>query len=115
MDAFANQLTEVRNLDTEDEYTEQLNQLETEYQFILLRSLDLFHKEMSRSNLLERLHHIKKQLCDTNQGYPALTLLNILQHLLIAKGNTHNINANSFFFLLFKHPQERHLQLNLAL
>ena len=71
MEAFAQQLTEVRNLDTEDEYTEQLNQLETKYQFILLRSLDLFHKEMSRSNLLERLHHIQEQLCDTNQGYPA--------------------------------------------
>ena len=42
-------------------------------------------------------------------------LINILQHLLIAKGNTHNINANSFLFLLFKHPQERHLPLNLAL
>ena len=48
MEAFAKELTEVRNL----------------------RSLDLFHKEMSRSNLLERLHHIKEQLCDTNQGYP---------------------------------------------
>ena len=71
MEAFAKELTEVRNLDTEDAYTEQLNQLETEYRFILLRSLDLFHKEMSRSNLLERLHHIKEQLCDTNQGYPA--------------------------------------------
>ena len=70
MNAFA-KLTEARNLDTKGEYTEQLNQLETEYQFILLRSMDLFHKEMGRSNLLERLHHIKEQLCDTNQGYPA--------------------------------------------
>ena len=71
MDAFAQQLTEARNLDTKGEYEETLNQLETEYQFILLRSLDLFHKEMGRSNLLERLHHIKEQLCATNQGYPA--------------------------------------------
>ena len=71
MEAFAKELTEVRNLDTKGKYEETINQLETEYQFILLRSLDLFHKEMGRSNLLERLHHIKKQLCDTNQGYPA--------------------------------------------
>ena len=71
MDAFANQLTEVRNLDTKGEYTKSLNELETEYQFILLRSLDLFHKEMGRCNLLERLHHIKERLCGTNQGYPA--------------------------------------------
>ena len=72
MDAFAKQLTEAQNLDTKGEYTEQLNQLEVEYNFILLRSLDLFHKEMRCANLLERLHHIKEQLCDTNQGlaYP---------------------------------------------
>ena len=72
MDAFAKQLTEARNLDTKGEYTKQLNQLEVEYNFILLRSLDLFHKEMRRSNLLKRLHHIKEQLCGTNQGlaYP---------------------------------------------
>ena len=37
MEAFAKQLTEVRNLDTKGEYAEQLNQLEIEYQFILLR------------------------------------------------------------------------------
>ena len=66
MDAFAQQLTEVRNLDTEDNYKKQLDQLEVEYQFVLLRSLHFFHKEMGRSNLLERLHHIKEQLCDTN-------------------------------------------------
>ena len=72
MDAFANQLAEARNLDTEGEYKETLNQLEVEYKRILLRSLDLFYKEMRRSNLLERLHHIKEQLCGTNQGlaYP---------------------------------------------
>ena len=71
MEAFAQQLTEVRNLDPKGKYKEQLNQLETEYQFILLRSLDLFHKEMGRSNLLERLQLIKERLCNTNQGYPA--------------------------------------------
>ena len=71
MEAFAKELTEVRNLDTKGKYEETINQLETEYQFILLRSLDLFQKEMGRSNLLERLHLIKEQLCDTNQGYPA--------------------------------------------
>ena len=72
MEAFAKELTEVRNLDTEGECTEQINQLEVEYNFILLRSLDLLHKDMRRSNLLERLHHIKEKLCDTNQGlaYP---------------------------------------------
>ena len=67
MDSFAKQLAEVRNLATKGEDTAQLNQLEVEYNFILLQSLDSFHKEMLRANLLERLHHIKEQLCDTPQ------------------------------------------------
>ena len=71
MEAFAKQLTQVRNLDTKGKYKKQLNKLEEEYQFTLLRSLDLFHKEMGRSNLLERLHLIKERLCGTNQDNPA--------------------------------------------
>ena len=53
-----------------DKYMKQLNKLEVEYQFTLLRSLDLFHKEMLRSKLPERLHAIKEKLCDT-AVYPA--------------------------------------------
>ena len=67
---FATQLTEVRAMDAKGEYTKKLNELEVEYQFILLRSLDLFHKEMLRSKLPERLHIIKEKLCDT-AVYPA--------------------------------------------
>ena len=63
--AFANQLKEVRALDTEDKYKEQLNELEIEYKFVLLRSLDLFHKEMRRANLPEKLHAIKEALSET--------------------------------------------------
>ena len=63
--AFADQLAEVRALDVKGQYKEQLNELEVEYQFTLLRSLDLFHKEMRRANLPEKLHTIKEQLCDT--------------------------------------------------
>ena len=51
MEAFAKELTEVRNLDTKGKYKKKLNKLEEDYQFILLNSLTLFHKEMSRSNL----------------------------------------------------------------
>ena len=63
--AFANQLAEVRAMDAKGEYTKQLNDLEVEYQFTLLRSLDLFHKEMLRAKLPERLHILKEKLCDT--------------------------------------------------
>ena len=68
--AFANQLAEVRAMDAKNEYTNQLNEMEVEYQFILLRSLDLFHKEMLRTKLPERLHTIEEKLCDT-AVYPA--------------------------------------------
>ena len=72
MQAFAKQLAEVRALDTEGKFKTQLDELEVEYQFTLLRSLDLFHKEMSRAKLPERLHTIKEQLCDTDASpvYP---------------------------------------------
>ena len=40
MQAFAKQLAEVKDLDTKGEYKESLDELETEYQFNLLRSLD---------------------------------------------------------------------------
>ena len=63
--AFANQLAEVRAMDAKGEYTQQLNEMEVEYQFILLRSLSLFHKEMLRAQLPGRLHTIKEKLCDT--------------------------------------------------
>ena len=73
--AFANQLAEVRAMDAEGEYKKQLNDLEVEYQFVLLRSLDLFHKEMLRAQLLERLHTIKEKLCDTAVDFTYCTNL----------------------------------------
>ena len=63
--AFADKLAEVRAMDADGQFTKQLNELEVEYQFTLLRSLDLFHKEMRRANLPERLNIMKEQLCDT--------------------------------------------------
>ena len=73
--AFANQLAEVRALDTEGKYKKQLNALEVEYKFVLLRLLDLFHKEMLRAKLPERLHPIKEALCDTAGDLAYLTNL----------------------------------------
>ena len=63
--AFANQLAEVRDMDAEGKHKKKLNKIEVEYQFILLRSLDLFHKEMRRAKLPESLHLIKEKLDDT--------------------------------------------------
>ena len=73
--AFANQLAEVRAMDVEGKYKKQLNKLEVEYQFIPLRALDLFHKEMRRANLPERLHLIKEKLDDTAREFTYRTNL----------------------------------------
>ena len=70
MEAFAQQLAEVRTLDTKGEYKKSLDQLETEYKFLLLPSLISFHKEMSRYNMTERLNLIKEELSATGQAYP---------------------------------------------
>ena len=42
-----------------------LDELEAAYQFILLKSLDRFHKEMLRAQLPDKLHLIKEKLCGT--------------------------------------------------
>ena len=63
--AFADELAQVRTKDVDGEYKKELDELEVEYQFILLRSLTLFHKEMQRNSLPEKLHEIKEKLTDT--------------------------------------------------
>ena len=63
--AFADKLAQVRARDTNGEYKKELEELEFEYQFILLRSLELFHKEMRWGSLPERLHEIKEKLTNT--------------------------------------------------
>ena len=63
--AFAEELAQVRAKDVYGEYKKELDELEVEYQFILLRSLTLFHKEMLRAKLPESLNEIKENLTDT--------------------------------------------------
>ena len=63
--AFANKLAQVRAKDVDGEYQKELEELEFEYQFILLHSLELFHKEMRSGSLPERLHEIKEKLTGT--------------------------------------------------
>ena len=63
--AFADELAQVRAKDVKNKYKKELNELEVEYQFILLRSLTLFHKEMLRAKLPDRLYEIKENLTDS--------------------------------------------------
>ena len=73
--AFAGQLAEVRGLDTKGKYKRQLDALEAKYQFVLLQSLDRFHKEMLRAQLPDKLHLIKEKLCGTNASLKYVTNL----------------------------------------
>ena len=73
--AFADKLAQVRARDTDGEYEKQLEKLEVEYQFILLRSLHLFHKEMHRDSLPERLHFIEEKLTNTTKKFTYQTNL----------------------------------------
>ena len=63
--AFADELAQVRAKDVKGEYKKELDELEVEYQFILLRSLVLFHKEMQKDYLPDRLNEIKEEFTDT--------------------------------------------------
>ena len=63
--AFADELAQVRAKDVKGKYKKELKELEFEYQFILLRSLTLFHKEMLRAKLPDKLYEIKEKLTDT--------------------------------------------------
>ena len=71
--AFADELAQVRAKDVDGEYKKELDEIEVEYQFILLRSLTLFHKEMLRAKLPESLHEIKENLTDTVATFTYLT------------------------------------------
>ena len=53
--AFADELAQVRAKDVDGEYKKELDELEVEYQFILLRSLTLFHKEMRSGSLPDEI------------------------------------------------------------
>ena len=63
--AFDDELAQVRAKDVDGEYKKELDEIEVEYQFILLRSLVLFHKEMQRDSLPDRLNEIKEKVTDT--------------------------------------------------
>ena len=63
--AFADELAQVRAKDVDGEYKKALDEIEVKYQFILLRSLVLFNKEMQRDSLPDRLNEIKEKFTDT--------------------------------------------------
>ena len=62
MQNFAEELQKVRAMDTKDEFKKQLNNIETQYQDIFLKTLNRFHNDMVYFELHDKLHGIKEKL-----------------------------------------------------
>ena len=62
MQNFAEELQKVRAMDTKDEFKKQLNNIETQYRDIFLKTLNRFHNDMVYSELHDKLHGIKEKL-----------------------------------------------------
>ena len=62
MQAFAKELQKVRAMDTKDKFKKQLNNIESQYQDIFVKSLGRFHNDMIYAELPVKLHNIKEKL-----------------------------------------------------
>ena len=62
MQNFGEELQKVRAMDTKDEFKKQLNNIETQYQDIFLKTLNRFHNDMVYFELHDKLHGIKEKL-----------------------------------------------------
>ena len=62
MQNFAEELQKVRAMDTKDEFKKQLNNIETQYQDIFVKSLGRFHNDMIYAEIPNKLHNIKEKL-----------------------------------------------------
>ena len=70
---FACQLTDARLMDVNKKYKKQLNSIDKQDNFIILRSLydGDYETEMKRSMLLENLQHIHENLCFESRIKPS--------------------------------------------
>ena len=62
MQNFAEEFQKVRAMDTKDEFKKQLNNIESQYRDIFLKTLSRFHNDMVYSELPDKLHNIKEKL-----------------------------------------------------
>ena len=62
---FVCQLSNTRLMDSKKKYKEQLDDIDKQHKFIILRTLHggNYETEMNRSMILEKLHHIYESLC----------------------------------------------------
>ena len=64
MQNFAEELQKVRAMDTKDKFKKQLNNIESHYRDIFVKTLGRFHNDMIYAELPDKLHNIKEKLTD---------------------------------------------------
>ena len=62
MQNFAEEFQKVRAMDTKGKFKKQLNNIESQYRDIFLKTLGRFHNDMVYSELPDKLHNIKEEL-----------------------------------------------------
>ena len=62
MQAFAKELQKVRAMDTKGKFKKQLNNIESQYHNIFVKSLGRFHNELIWAELPDKLHNIEEKL-----------------------------------------------------
>ena len=62
MQNFAEELQKVRAMDTKDKFKKQLNNIESQYRDIFVKTLGRFHNDMIYAELPNELHNIKEKL-----------------------------------------------------
>ena len=64
-DHFVCQLSNTTLMDSKKKYKKQLDDIDKQHKFIILRTLHSgnYETEMNRSMILENLHHIYESLC----------------------------------------------------
>ena len=79
MQAFAEELQKVRAMDTKDKFKKQLNNIESQYQDIFVKSLGRFHNDMVYAKLPDKLNNIKEKLTGNKEDitYQTINSLNL--------------------------------------
>ena len=62
MQNFAEDLQKVRAMDTKDKFKKQLNNIESQYRDIFVKTLGRFHNDMIYAELPDKLHNIEEKL-----------------------------------------------------
>ena len=74
MQNFAEDLQKVRAMDTKDKFKKQLNNIESQYRDIFVKSLGRFHNDMIYAELPDKLHNIKEKLTGNKEDITYQTI-----------------------------------------